>query len=181
MPHVSRNAFTLIELLVVIAIIAVLIAMLLPALKKAKENVRVVICGSNLRQAALASLSYVVENNAMLPAYNRPSRGIDSPNTNMSSRVAWNQWYIGGNDDSVKTNVAGRRKLARYSQPKGWECPSDVGNPLDPFSIGGTYNIFGWTGSSYIYNGNWYGFGGVDTDWDHPVLWNKRTEISRGA
>lgn len=46
----KRNAFTLIELLVVIAIIALLIAMLLPGLKMAKEHAKTIVCKSNLHQ-----------------------------------------------------------------------------------------------------------------------------------
>ena len=52
------NGFTLIELLVVISIIALLIAMLMPAVKRARENARSVMCGSNLRQMGIGVESY---------------------------------------------------------------------------------------------------------------------------
>ena len=60
--HTSPNAFTLIELLVTISIIAILAALLLPALAGAKENGRRIRCVSNLRQLGLAAQMYWHEN-----------------------------------------------------------------------------------------------------------------------
>ncbi len=65
--------FTLIELLVVIAIIALLMAILMPALRKAREQTKRVACASNIRQNLLTLTMYADENDGDLP---RSKKGV---------------------------------------------------------------------------------------------------------
>ncbi len=97
-----RRAFTLLELLVVIAIIAILAAMLMPALGRAREAGRGTACLSNLRQVGVAFQLYVQDNDSRLPVMR--DRSVATENTLPSP-------------DTVLSNHLGNVRVLR--------CPSD--------------------------------------------------------
>src|SRR5947207_10883779 len=81
-PKAGRGGFTLIELLVVIAIIAILAAMLLPALARAKQKATSAVCRSNEKQLAAAWIMYCDDNRDRLVNFERkdgPAPGLDKP------------------------------------------------------------------------------------------------------
>jgi len=75
-----RHGFTLIELLVVIAIIAILAAMLLPALNQAKARGTQALCRSNIKQLAVGYTLYADENDSWFPGFIHRA-GTDLPTT----------------------------------------------------------------------------------------------------
>jgi len=100
-----RAGFTLIELLVVIAIIAILAALLLPALARAKLQAKAMACMSNNRQIATAILMYVGDSANTLPPLNE--RNFASHTTNWWYRYLDNGGYI--TSSAISNNV--------------WRCP----------------------------------------------------------
>ena len=74
----QQNGFTLIELLVVIAIIAILAAMLLPALAKAKERARLIQCLNDMKQLTLGWTVYTGDFSERMPSFSTMARPVAS-------------------------------------------------------------------------------------------------------
>ncbi len=96
-----KNAFTLIELLVVISIVAVLIAIMLPALSSAKHGARVMACAANLRQIGLAWQTYLMDNGFVFPV----------PPSNLNN---WHLFYGGKHPSIHPANFPQARFLNPY-------------------------------------------------------------------
>lgn len=125
--YATHRAFTLVELLVVISIIALLIAILLPSLRRAREQSKLAVCGHNLREIGLAIHMYANENENALPV------GPPAPPPPVGDfcfacdNTATNQVWTGPTDPFAPSNLTGLGVLleSTISDAKVFFCPSD--------------------------------------------------------
>ena len=142
----KKKAFTLIELLVVIAIIALLMSVIVPSLRKAKEAAHNVICRNNLKNYGLAGAMYTDDHDGYFPnAWGSIFRSVDpdrfcqwhdqSRNPLYRPELAGSLWsYLGEQDKSHLCSVFDR--FAR----KEHQCSTDI--PVEP--------IFSYSMNAYL-------------------------------
>ena len=121
----APKAFTLIELLVVIAVIAVLMAILMPTLNRAREQGKRVVCASTLRQLGLAWIQYADENDDRLVSSETGLAGY--PHAWLARTYA-DDWSSGGHwprEDQIRGIMDGKlwpytREVDMYRCPTGF-------------------------------------------------------------
>jgi len=112
---VRVGAFTLIELLVVVAIIALLLALLLPSLERAREQARLVVCRSHLRNIWTGVLTYALDCKDRVPFME---------NVNVTNGVPGSGPNANPFDEHFPTTIG--VVLLRYVAPGGWVCPAAI-------------------------------------------------------
>ncbi|MHC4459980.1 MAG: type II secretion system protein [Planctomycetota bacterium] len=108
----ERRGFTLVELLVVIAIIAILMTIIIPVLRKAKERAKEVVCKAHIRNVGLVVIMYLDENDNRMP---------DSGRANGFLWYDSNGNYLTTNDDTAYWGIV---YIAQLKETKVFSCPS---------------------------------------------------------
>ena len=123
----SPGGFSLIELLVVIAIIALLVAILVPSVSRAKKLAQMSMCVSRVGSQLRAVAVYATEENGLIPA--GPDTPMPLPGGATGppiNTIATNQLWIGGNPGTF--NAHGALLVKHLAQPEAVFCPGDNSN-----------------------------------------------------
>lgn len=164
----ARRGFTSVELLAVIAIVAVLVALLLPTLARAREGARRIQCASNLRQLMQAIIMYGTDNSACFPG-----SGIDGdlgPGPFPSDWIHWEP-FRDLNDSSTA------QYLGRPVNPELYRCPSDevASRRLAPSYGPNTFQPLYLYRYSYCMV-RWAGSGEAISIWRHSAAGRRHAE-----
>lgn len=137
----NKKGFTLIELLVVIAIIALLLSIITPALRKAKEQAQKLVCAAHLRSCGYAGALYSNDNDGRYPYCH-----MDTPNANVSAGMSYGSYavWIDGLQNFDNTNGYIAHGLFFHydllDDPKLFYCPANKNDTIqygEPSGIGG--------------------------------------------